>query len=138
MPTSLFAFHTGHGLHEAAEILAKLLGSDGAALNRDLEPPAPQTARRTWEQSARRAGTMDTEEGVPMSLAELLPAVRALTVAEKAELVRIVGDELRGTEEPTFLTPGGFYDAGFGLFDQASCECAEDLRKSMEGDRPQP
>jgi hypothetical protein len=52
-----------------------------------------------------------------MSLADLLPAVRALSRAEKAELLRAVTDELARDDALWWFKPGEVYSAGSGLHD---------------------
>jgi hypothetical protein len=52
-----------------------------------------------------------------MSLAELLPAVRALSRAEKMELMRAVTDELAKDDALWWFKPGEEYNAGSGLHD---------------------
>jgi len=52
-----------------------------------------------------------------MSLAELLPAVRALTRDEQAELVRVVTDDLAKEDPLWWHEPGQEYDTGPGLHD---------------------
>jgi len=52
-----------------------------------------------------------------MSLAELLPAVQALTRDEKLELVRIVNDGLGKDVTALLLEPGVVHHTGYGLHD---------------------
>jgi hypothetical protein len=71
-----------------------------------------------------------------MSLAEVLPAVQALTREEKAELVRIVAEQLKG-EDQTLLRecfpPGVVHHTGYGLHDAHGG--AEALLRALEEDR---
>jgi hypothetical protein len=70
-----------------------------------------------------------------MSLAEVLPAVRALTREEKEELMRIVGQELTQEREQQLremFPPGIPIDIGYGLFDEKSCEAAAIMAAWME------
>jgi len=52
-----------------------------------------------------------------MSLAELLPAMRALPRAEKAELLHAVANELAKDDPVWWYKLGEAYDAGSGLHD---------------------
>lgn len=52
-----------------------------------------------------------------MSLAELLPAVRALSHAEKVELLQVVTEELAKEDALWWFRPGEQYTAGSGLHD---------------------
>lgn len=67
-----------------------------------------------------------------MSLAELLPAVRALTRDEKLELVRVVNDELGKDDLARLYPPGVEHHAGFGLYDEASCQAAAKMYEMMQ------
>ncbi len=70
-----------------------------------------------------------------MSLAEVLPAVQALTREEKAELVRIVSEELNHGGTPPQAS--GYYAISFGLHDERSCQGAAVLLKAIEDHRRQ-
>jgi len=52
-----------------------------------------------------------------MSLAELLPAVRALSHVEKVELMQVVTEELAKEDALWWFKPGEEYSAGSGLHD---------------------
>ena len=52
-----------------------------------------------------------------MSLSELLPAMRALPRAEKAELLHAVANELAKDDPVWWYRPGEVYDGGSGLHD---------------------
>jgi hypothetical protein len=67
-----------------------------------------------------------------MSLAELLPAVKALSRDEKVEMVQFVQEELARADPATMFEQGVEYSGGHGFFDEASCAAAEILRKALE------
>jgi hypothetical protein len=70
-----------------------------------------------------------------MSLAELLPAVQALTRHEKEELVRLMQEELarNGPVESAAPSPlGAECHAGYGLFDEESVRGAAVLYEAMQ------
>jgi hypothetical protein len=71
-----------------------------------------------------------------MSLAEVLPAVQALTREEKAELVRIVTEH----SKHEWIRPqaSGFYANSLGLHDERSSQGAAVLLKAIEVRRWQP
>lgn len=67
-----------------------------------------------------------------MTLAELLPAVRALTREEKLELARIVNEELIKEDPFWWFVPGAEYHAGYGLYDETSCKAAAIMLEAMK------
>ncbi len=70
-----------------------------------------------------------------MSLAELLPAVRALTRDEKQELVRVVTEDLAKDGPLWWFKPGEVYHTGYGLHD--ADEAAAILQKYLEEQKEQ-
>jgi hypothetical protein len=71
-------------------------------------------------------------EDKSMSLAELLPAVMALSRDEQVELVQFVQGELARAGPATLFDLSVEYSGGHGLFDEASCAAAEMIRKAVE------
>jgi hypothetical protein len=68
-----------------------------------------------------------------MALAELLPAVEALTREEKLELVRIVNDQLGKDVTALLLEPGVVHHAGYGMHE--AHEGAAALMRLLEEER---
>ncbi len=73
-----------------------------------------------------------------MSLAELLPAVEALTRDEKLELVRIVNAGLDKDVTALLLEPGVVHHAGYGLHDahEGAAALMRFLDQEKEGKTP--